>query len=141
MSGQTVTAQVDVDASPSQVWHALTDPELIAQYFFGTHVETTWEPGSAITWSGEFNGHAYQDRGEILEVVPEQRLVVTHFSPMTGQEDAPENYHRISYRLEADGDVTRLSLEQDNTPVGSEEDFRSNWQTMLDNLKQVVEGR
>ena len=139
MSGRTVTAQVEVSASPGEVWHALTDPELIAEYFFGTRVETTWEPGSPITWSGEFNGHAYQDKGEVVDVVPEQRLVVTHFSPMTGQEDVPENYHRITYRLEPDADRTRLTLEQDNTPAGSEEDFRSNWQTMLDNLKQVVE--
>ena len=139
MSGQTVTAQVEVSATPLEVWRALTDPELIREYFFGTRVETTWEPGSPITWSGEFNGHAYQDKGEVVDVVPEQRLVVTHFSPMTGQQDVPENYHRITYRLEQDGDRTRVTLEQDNTPAGSEEDFRSNWQTMLDNLKQVVE--
>ena len=141
MTGQTVTASADVSASPSQVWQALTDPDLIKQYFFGTQVESTFEPGSPITWSGEYDGHSYQDHGEVLEAVPEERLVVTHFSPTSGQEDVPENYHRISYRLEAYGDVTRLSLEQDNTPMGSEEDFRRNWQTMLDNLKQVVEGR
>jgi uncharacterized protein YndB with AHSA1/START domain len=139
MTGKIVTARVEISASPDQVWHALTDPDLISQYFFGSRVETTWEPGAPITWSGEFNGHAYQDKGEIVDVVPGQRLVVTHFSPMTGQEDVPENYHRISYRLEKDGDLTRLTLEQNNTPAGSEEDFRSNWQTMLDNLKELVE--
>jgi uncharacterized protein YndB with AHSA1/START domain len=139
MSGQTVSASVEISASPGQVWNALTDPDLIRQYFFGTTVETTWEPGSPITWSGEYDGHRYQDHGEVLDVVPEERLVVTHFSPMTGQEDVPENYHRVAYRLEDHGDHTHVSLEQDNTPPESVEDFRTNWETMLGNLKELVE--
>jgi uncharacterized protein YndB with AHSA1/START domain len=139
MTGQTVSAQVEISASPGQVWHALTDPDLIRQYFFGTRVETTWEPGSPITWSGEYDGHAYEDKGEVLEVVPERRLVVTHFSLMSGQEDVPENYHRVTYRLDDDGDATRVTLVQDNTPAGSEEEFRANWETMLGNLKELVE--
>ena len=139
MSGQTVTSEVEIGASPGQVWNALTDPDLIRQYFFGSTVETTWEPGAPITWSGEYDGTSYQDKGEVIEVVPEQRLVVTHFSPMTGQDDVPENYHRLTYSLEREGDATRLTLEQDNTPEESVEDFQSNWDTMLGNLKELVE--
>ena len=139
MSGQTVSATAEISASPGQVWHALTDPELIRQYFFGTRVETTWEPGTPIPWSGEYDGKAYRDHGEVLEVVPEHRLVVTHFSPMTGQDDVPENYHRVSYLLEDKGGSTGVTLKQDNTPDGSVEDFRNNWQTVLGNLKELVE--
>jgi uncharacterized protein YndB with AHSA1/START domain len=139
MSGQTITAEVEISASPQQVWSALTDPELIRQYFFGSTVETSWEPGAPITWSGEYDGTSYQDKGEIIELVPDQRLVVTHFSPMTGQDDVPENYHRLTYSLEKEGDATRLTLEQDNTPEESVDDFQSNWDTMLGNLKDLVE--
>ena len=71
--------------------------------------------------------------------MPEERLVVTHFSPMSGQDDVPENYHRVTYRLDHDGDVTRVTLEQDNAPEESVEDFRANWETMLGNLKELVE--
>ena len=139
MSGQTVTSEVEISASPGQVWNALTDPDLIRQYFFGSKVDTTWEPGAPITWSGEYDGTSYQDKGEVIEVVPEQRLVVTHFSPMTGEDDVPENYHRLTYSLDDEGDATRLTLEQDNTPEGSVEEFQSNWDTMLGNLKKLVE--
>jgi uncharacterized protein YndB with AHSA1/START domain len=139
MSGQTVSASVEISASPRQVWNAITDPDLIKQYFFGTEVESTFEPGSPITWSGEYDGHGYQDHGEVLEAVPQEHLVVTHFSPTSGQEDVPENYHRLSYRLQDEGESTRVTLEQDNTPAESVDDFRTNWETMLGNLKELVE--
>jgi len=138
---ETVRAQVQISASREQVWTALTEPDLIRQYFFGSEVETTWEPGSPITWSGEYDGRSYQDKGEVVEVVPGERLVVTHFSPLSGQEDAPENYHRLTYELDGEGESTRVSLEQDNTPEESVEQFRSNWQTMLDGLKGLLEDR
>ena len=139
MTGQTVSARVEISAAPKQVWHALTEPDLIREYFVGTQVETTWEPGSPIIWRGEYDGKSYEDKGEVVEVVPEERLVVTHFSPMSGQEDRPENYHRLTYQLEDEGEKTTVTLEQDNTPSESVEEFTGNWQTMLDSLKRVVE--
>jgi uncharacterized protein YndB with AHSA1/START domain len=139
MTGQTVSASVEISASPGQVWNALTDPDLIRQYFFGTQVDTTWEPGSPITWKGEYEGKQYEDKGEVLEVVPEQQLVVSHFSPLSGQEDRPENYHRLEYRLDDEGDTTKVHLEQDNAPAEQVEDFQATWETMLGNLKELVE--
>ena len=69
--------------------------------------ETDWKPGSPITWQGEFEGRAYQDKGEIISVEPGRLLEVTHFSPLTGQEDRPENYHRVRYDLQpTDGGTT-----------------------------------
>jgi hypothetical protein len=66
---------------------------------------------------------------------------VTHFSPLSGQEDLPENYHTLLYELEEHDGNTRVSLSQDNNP--SEEaakHSRANWEQMLSGLKQVVEG-
>src|SRR5262249_35062735 len=33
-------------ASPEQVWEAITNPELTKQYFFGSMVDSTFEPGA-----------------------------------------------------------------------------------------------
>jgi uncharacterized protein YndB with AHSA1/START domain len=52
MANYVATAETEINASPAQVWAALTDPELIKQYMFGSQVETDWHPPGAIpaTW-------------------------------------------------------------------------------------------
>lgn len=134
------TATVEVAASPHEVWHALTEPDLIQRYFFGSRVNTDWQPGSPITWSGEYNGTAYQDKGTVLEVKKERLLRVSHFSPMTGLPDEPENYHTLTFELDAHDAGTRVSLTQDNNASQEEADrSAANWSTMLDGLKKTVE--
>lgn len=107
----------------------------------GSKVETDWTPGSPIVWRGEYEGKKYEDKGEILEVEPGRRLKMSHFSPLGGQDDVPENYHTLVYELESAGERrTPISLSQDNNPTEeAAEHSRANWETMLSGLKQVVE--
>jgi uncharacterized protein YndB with AHSA1/START domain len=140
MSGHVATAECEIDAPPDKVWRALTDPKLIKKYMFGSEVKTDWQPGSPITWKGEFEGREYEDKGEIISVDPGRRLEVTHFSPLTGQEDRPENYHRVRYELQQTTGGTSVRLSQDNSSSAEEaEHSAANWQMMLDGLKNVVE--
>ena len=96
MSGILAIAAIDIAAPATRVWAALTEPAQIKQYMFGSTIETDWRPSSAITWSGEYNGQRYQDRGQIVAIDPPRRLELTHFSPMSGAEDLPENYHHLT---------------------------------------------
>ena len=45
---QTYTAKqsITIAAPRSKVWDAITKPELVKQYFFGTTVESTYKKGS-----------------------------------------------------------------------------------------------
>ena len=80
-------------------------------------------------------------RLETGEVVQERRLKVTHFSPLSGEEDAPENYHTLVYELTENNGTTRVSLSQDNnSSEEAAEHSKSNWEKMLAGLKDVVEG-
>jgi uncharacterized protein YndB with AHSA1/START domain len=141
MSGILAKAETEIEAPPSRVWEALTDPDQIKEYMFGSEVETSWEVGSPITWNGEYEGRPYQDKGEVLSYDEPRKLSVTHYSPLAGQEDKPENYHTLVYTLDEHNGGTRVSLTQDNCADEQEaEQFSANWQQMLDGLKAHVEG-
>jgi len=140
MNDHVAHAEVQISASSQQVWDALTDPDAISRFMFGAKVDTDWEEGSTITWSGEYDGRPYRDKGEILEVVESRRLRMTHYSPLSGEDDVPENYHTLDYRLTDEGESTRLTLDQDgNDSAEQAEQFAANWQTMLDQVKEYVE--
>jgi uncharacterized protein YndB with AHSA1/START domain len=140
MKGRVATAETEIYAPAGKVWRALTDPDEIQKYMFGSRVETDWKPGSRITWKGEYEGKKFEDKGEVLEVVPERRLRVTHFSPLSGQADVPENYHTLVYELKESDGKTQVSLSQDNNPSEeAAEHSQANWDKMLSGLKDVVE--
>jgi len=130
-----------INASPDAVWQALTDPEMVRQYMHGTNMETDWQVGSSITWKGEWQGRTYEDKGSVLEVKPIQRLKVTHWSPMTGTEDTPDNYHTVTYELSGQEGTTLLTVKQDNNASQEEADkmAENNWGPVLQGLKASVE--
>lgn len=142
MSDHVATASTVVEAPKEEVWEALTDPDLISRYMFGTEVSTDWEVGSPITWKGEWDGRSYQDKGTILELKPRRLLRYSHFSPLSGMADSPENYHIVTIEIAGDGSTTTVHLSQDNNETTeAREHSAANWQTMLDGLKDVVEAR
>jgi uncharacterized protein YndB with AHSA1/START domain len=109
---------------------------------FGAEVKTDWRPGSPITWSGDFDGKQYEDKGEVINVVANERLTMTHYSPLMGKPDSAENYHTVDYQLAGTADGTRVTLLQDNSESEEEaEQFGQNWSAMLGKLKEVVESR
>jgi uncharacterized protein YndB with AHSA1/START domain len=144
MTGHIAQAEVTVDAPPRAVWDALTEPDRVRSWMAGTTLTTDWQVGSPITWQGEMDGKPYEDKGEVLEVDEPRRLSTTHYSPLMGQDDRPENYHTVTYTLEADDDSgpTSVALEQDgNVSQEQAEQFSQNWQSMLDALRSNIESR
>jgi len=134
-------AEVVIHASPGRVWQALTEPDLIEKYLFGTHVETNWQPGSPIVYRGEWQGQAYEDKGVVLEVQPEKRLVSTYWSPLSGVPDEPAYYKTVTYELAPEGEGTRVSVTQDNNASPEEAESSSqNWRRVLEGMKAILEG-
>jgi uncharacterized protein YndB with AHSA1/START domain len=133
-------SSVTIDAPIEKVWRVLTTPEIIKRYFFGTDVVSDWQVGSSITWKGEWQGEPYEDKGEILVVEENRKLQFSHFSPVSGKPDVPENYHVVTFELESEGDKTKISLSQDNN---ENEEVRKhseeNWNTVLEGMKKLLE--
>lgn len=63
--GYEAISTITVEAPRSAVWAALVEPDLVIQYMHGTQLETDWKVGSPITWSGEWKGKSYQDKGTV----------------------------------------------------------------------------
>jgi uncharacterized protein YndB with AHSA1/START domain len=137
----TAKATTTINAPASKVWQALVNPEIIKQYLFNTEVSSDWKVGSPITYRGEWEGKPFEDKGEILEIEPEKTLKSTHWSPLSGTSDSPENYHTVTYTLLETGDNTKITITQDNN-ASEEEKAHSekNWKTVLDGMKNLLEG-
>lgn len=133
-------AAVTINTPVAKVWKALVSPDMIKQYMFGTNVVTDWKEGSPIVWQGEWQGKAYEDKGKILKVEREHLLQYSHFSPLSGQPDVPENYHTLKIELSAKGQQTNVSLSQNNNATEQDREHSEEmWQTMLDGLKKLLE--
>ncbi len=129
-----------IHAPVSKVWQALTDPDLIQQYLFGTRANTDWQVGHPITWRGEWQGKTYEDKGTVLQVVPERLIETTYWSSMAGLPDTPENYKKVTYELQPVEGGTLLTLTQDNnTSIEDKTHSEQNWKMVLDGLKKLVE--
>ncbi len=101
---------IAMKAPKAKVWNALVDPKAIQQYMFGTTAVSDWHEGSPIVWKGEWQGKAYEDKGVIFQFKPERTLQYSHFSPLAGLPDKPENYHTVTIDLSEAGDQTHVSL-------------------------------
>jgi uncharacterized protein YndB with AHSA1/START domain len=133
-------AVINIDAPRQVVWNALVDPAAIKQFMFGTNVVTDWRAGSRIIWKGEWQGKPYEDKGKILQLVPERTIQYSHFSPLSGLQDVPENYHTVTIELSGDGNQTRVLLTQDHNATEEERSHsEQNWGMMLTALKKFVE--
>ncbi len=135
-------ASISINAGADKVWQALVNPEDIRQYMFGTTVESDWREGSPITWSGEWQGKPYQDKGVILQLIPGKKIRYSHFSPLSGEPDLPENYHNVTVELSEVENQTWVMLAQDNN-ASEEERLHSqqNWEAMLAALKKYLEDK
>jgi uncharacterized protein YndB with AHSA1/START domain len=69
-----------VNAALEKVWDALTNPEIVKQYLFGTEMITTWKVGDDIICKGVCEGQAYQDKVKVLEYVHHEKLSHSYLS-------------------------------------------------------------
>jgi len=131
---------ISIHAPDEKVWEALVNPEAIHQYMFGTQVVSDWQEGSPIVWKGEWQGKTYEDKGVILQLKPGRILQYTHFSPLSGLPDQPENYHTVTIELAASAHQTQVTLSQDKNSTNEERlHSEQNWGLMLAALKKYLE--
>jgi uncharacterized protein YndB with AHSA1/START domain len=140
MTDHISRSSIEIAAPTETVWHAITSPEILGELMFGSEIVTTWEVGSPILYRGSWEGKSFEDKGVIVEFDEPRRLRTTHFSPLSGAPDIPENYHELEYLLEKLHDGTRVTLSQNNNPTEDAAKHSDEmWSALLTALKKVVE--
>jgi uncharacterized protein YndB with AHSA1/START domain len=133
-------ASILIDAAPEDVWDALTNPDQIKKYFFGTEAISDWKKGSPLYFRGEWEGKKYEDKGTILETKHGELFKYSYWSSMSGIEDKPENYVTVTYRLSEVMGKTKVTITQEN--IESDEmrkHSEQNWNKVLSDLKNLLE--
>ena len=138
----TIQKRIQINAPASKVWAALTTPALLTRWLSDTaiKVESTWQIGSPILFSGELHGLAYLNKGIIVELEAEKRLVYTYWSSLSQVADQPENYTLRACQVSTSAGLTVLELTQSHFPL--ETIFQHSnfyWNTALKKLKDLVE--
>ncbi len=131
--------QTIIKAPIDKVWNALTNPEMVKQYFFGSNQETNWNVGSKVLWTGEYDGTTYFDKGVVLEYLPNKKLSYSYLSSWSGLDDKPENYLLVSYEVTPTESGTELIISQSNYDEEKAKHSSENWKIVVDGLKNLIE--
>ena len=139
MAKSTFVYVTYIRTTRERLWTALTsDVEFMKQYWFGTHCESQWTPGSA--WTMVQADGSITDSGDIMEAEPPRRLVIRW-------------RHQVKPDLKAEGDsLCALELEQIGAAVklsithtvGCEPSnlitaVSGGWPKVISNLKSLLE--
>ena len=117
---QRIERSILIDANPSEVWNYLTLPVLMKEWIGDEEMEidilSDWKIGGLFVIKG-FHHEPFENRGTILRFETERVFQYEYLSSMSGLEDAPESYTRISFYLAPKDGETELTVEAENFPT------------------------
>jgi uncharacterized protein YndB with AHSA1/START domain len=127
-----------IRTTPEKLWQALIEPEFTRRYWCETWQECEWKPGAS--WRVMTPDGRVADNGEILEIEPHRRLVLTWRNELFPEVRA-EGYSRLTYELEEKGEAVKLTLihemdQADSKLIGS---TSTGWPVILSSLKSLLE--
>src|ERR1700733_12634431 len=138
MARSTFVYVTYIRTTPEALWSALTDAEYMKQYWFGTHCESQWTPGSS--WKMVHPNGSITDAGEIVEAEPPRRLVIrwqNQFKP----ELKAEGESRCTMGIEPSGTAVTLSITHtiEAEPSKFIAAVSGGWPKIISNLKSLLE--
>jgi uncharacterized protein YndB with AHSA1/START domain len=138
MPGDRFVYVTYIRTTPEALWQALIDPAFTRRYWCETWQESTWQPGAAWRIMGPPNRVC--DTGEVIEIDPPRRLVVTWQNHMFADMQA-EGHSRLTYELEPQSDSVKLTLthEIDVSPSKLIAATSQGWPPILASLKSLLE--
>nr|WP_315158181.1 SRPBCC family protein [uncultured Flavobacterium sp.] len=136
----TSKSTIIINATKQKVWEALTKPELVKKWQYGSDVLTDWKVGSEIRFRVEWENKVFEQWGKILEIIPNELIKYSLFFPRPDLEDKEENYFIMSYIISELENKIRLEiLKEDNRPGAVEEKEIDEENPVLTVLKEIIE--
>ncbi len=135
----TQVYELYIRAGQQQVWDAITNPEIVARFFHGAQVESTYQVGSPIrSWAPD-RSMLWGDN-TVLDCDPPRKLVHTWRS-LYDQELAEEPESRVTWEIEEQpGGFSKLTLIHDRLDQSPKTAAHvKGWSYILSNLKTVIE--
>jgi uncharacterized protein YndB with AHSA1/START domain len=144
MSTMTKTAvqvyTVFIKAGPDAIWDAITKPEFTSRYFYGSHVESSLEPGTPfLGWSPD-REQVWTD-GQVLESDKPRKLSYT-WRALYDEQTAAEEPSRVTWEIEPqEGGVSKLTVVHDRLEAAPKtaENVAGGWMYILSGLKTLLE--
>ena len=141
MTEQTTQVySVFIRATPEQVWDGITKPEFTARYFYGSVIDSTYEPGAPYAGWAEDRSQQYVD-GEVIEADRPRKLVTT-WRALYDPETAAEPHSRVTWEIEPAGEhVTKLTVIHDELEAAPKTaaNVAGGWSFVLSGLKTLLE--
>jgi uncharacterized protein YndB with AHSA1/START domain/DNA-binding transcriptional ArsR family regulator len=121
-----------IRTSPAKLWDALINPEMTRQYYYNSRVLTDLKVGGKFAYEGP-DGAINLD-GEIIEIVPEKKLVTT-FKATWAPEGEPT---RIMFEIEPMGEACKLTMTHYDY-AKSKAGVETGWPMIVAGLKTLLE--
>ena len=130
--------QIHIRTSPERLWEAITRASDTRDYFYGTQVESSWNAGQPLTYRNPDGTLAAE--GTVIEADPPRKLVHT-FSALWDEAVAADPPHRVTWTIEATGDVCRLTVEHEGftRDTATLKSVQGGLSVILDGLKTLLE--
>ncbi len=130
--------QVYIRCTPEAAWNAIVDGDVTVQYFYGTRIESSFEPGASMRYTYP-DGTVAAD-GEIISFDPPKRLEYTFHPRWDPDLDAAGPVRQVWLVEEANG-VTKLTVELwDIDPAGKTfAEFTGGIPYIVSGMKSVLE--
>src|SRR5882724_10556837 len=125
-----------IATTPQKVWNALLKGELTRQYWKHENV-SDWKPGSTWELVAADAKRAVKHVGKVLEIVPNQRLVLT-WGDVADAAD-PSRHSRLAIEIETVGEMVRLTVTHDQLSPEMQRKITSGWPRVLSSLKSFLE--
>jgi uncharacterized protein YndB with AHSA1/START domain len=127
-----------IRTTPEKLWQALIEPDFTRQFWVGCWQESEWKKGAS--WKLMIPDGRVADSGEILEIEPQKRLVLSwrnEFMP----EMRDEGYSRMTYEMEPMGDTVKLTVIHEIERPDSKfiQGVSKGWPLILSGLKSLLE--